>query len=39
LEDADLYVMVIIKWNVRYREIGSGLLDSCLRTGSSGQLL
>jgi hypothetical protein len=28
LEDADLYVMVILKWNVRYGEIGSGLLDS-----------
>jgi len=28
LEDADLYVMVILKWNIRYGEIGSGLLDS-----------
>jgi hypothetical protein len=39
LEDADLYVTVILKWNVRYGEIGSGLLDSHLRTGLKGQLL
>lgn len=27
MEDADLYVMVILQWNGRYGEIGSGLLD------------
>jgi len=28
LEDADLYVTVLLKWNIRYGDIGSGLLDS-----------
>jgi len=39
-EDADLYVMVILKWNVKIRGDRvwtTGL--TCLRTGYSGQLL